>query len=120
MEVAMTVRKLDKSEWRPFFDGVSKILEGTRVEIEVASLRLGDQIEAEWLPFIGITYDPKDDILEVALEDVDHMVNHPREIHVDEAAGDFIAIAVVDAEGTQQILKLREPVMLPPPAVAAR
>jgi hypothetical protein len=115
MEVAMTIRKLKKSQWRPFFDGISKILEGMRVEIEVASLRLGDQIDAEWLPFLGITYDPKDDIVEVALENVDHMIRKPRDIYVDETAGDFISIAITDAEGTEQIVKVREPVALPPP-----
>ena len=41
-----------------------------RAEIEVASLDLGDQIEAEWLPLLGITYDDKDDVLEIALEEL--------------------------------------------------
>ena len=64
----MTTRKLDKKEWQTFFDGVTGMLEGKQAEIEVASLRLGDQVAAAWLPLIGITYDPKDDIVEVALE----------------------------------------------------
>ena len=51
----MTVRKLEKTEWRRFFDWVSKGLVGKRAEIEIASLALGDQIEAEWLPLLGIT-----------------------------------------------------------------
>ena len=42
----MTIRKLEKSKWHAFFDGLSKMLEGKRAEIEVASLALGDQIEA--------------------------------------------------------------------------
>ncbi len=37
-------------------------------EIEVASLELGNQIEAEWLPLIGLVYDHKDNSVEVALE----------------------------------------------------
>jgi hypothetical protein len=44
---------------RPFLDTVSKLLEAKEVEIEVASLDLGDQVQAKWLPLIGITYDPK-------------------------------------------------------------
>ena len=48
----MTARELDKSQWRTFFDRLSKTLEGKQAEIEVASLSLGDQVEAEWLPFI--------------------------------------------------------------------
>ena len=31
----MTTRKLDKKQWRTFFDGISKILEGKQAEIEV-------------------------------------------------------------------------------------
>ena len=50
-------------------------------EIEVASLSLGDQVEAEWLPLHGITYDPNDDLVEVALEGLDHMIRKPREIY---------------------------------------
>jgi Family of unknown function (DUF5335) len=40
-------RKLDKREWRPFLDGLSRLLEAKVAEIEVASLSFGDQIEAE-------------------------------------------------------------------------
>jgi hypothetical protein len=31
-------------------------------EIEVTSLDLGDQIVAEWVPMIGISYDSKHDL----------------------------------------------------------
>jgi hypothetical protein len=55
----MTVREIDKSEWHPYFERMSKALTGKRAEIEIASLSLGHQIEAEWLPLLGITYDPK-------------------------------------------------------------
>jgi Family of unknown function (DUF5335) len=64
----MNTRKLDKREWHPFLDGISKVLEAKEAEVEVASLALGDQIEAEWLPLYGLAYDPKDDVVEVALE----------------------------------------------------
>jgi hypothetical protein len=35
---------------------------------------------AEWPPLRGVAYDPKDDVLEVALEGIDHLIEHPREI----------------------------------------
>ncbi len=63
----MAIRKLDKTKWQAFFDRVSKGLIGKRAEIEIASLALGSQIEAEWLPLFGIVYDPKNDIIEIAL-----------------------------------------------------
>jgi hypothetical protein len=51
----MTARELDKSQWRTFFDRLSKTLEGKQAEIEVASLSLGDQVEAERFPLHGMT-----------------------------------------------------------------
>ena len=112
----MTIRRLEKSKWHAFFDGLSKMLEGKRAEIEVASLALGDQIEAEWLPLLGLAYDPKDDLFAVTLDGVDHMIRKPREIYLDDDVGGLMSIEIVDAEGTRQIVKLRDPLMLPAPA----
>jgi hypothetical protein len=111
----MAVRKLEKTEWRPFFDGLSKILGAKVAEIEVASLALGDEVEAEWVPFLGIVYDPHDDIVEVALENLDHIIPKPREIYVDAGIGGLVAIEIVGVDGVRQIVKLRDPMMLPPP-----
>ncbi len=111
----MAPRKLDKADWRTFFDQVSKILIGKRAEIEVASLSLGDQIEAEWLPFLGIAYDPKSDVIEITLDGLDHMIREPREVYVDGSPVVLNALAVIDGEGVEEIIKLRDPLALPPP-----
>ena len=63
-----TLRIIPKTEWRSFFDRLSKVLLGKRAEIEVATLDLGDQIVVEWVPMIGITYDSRDDLLDIALD----------------------------------------------------
>ena len=111
----MTTRKLDKKQWREFFDGVSRLLEGKQAEIEVASLKLGDQVEAEWLPLLGLAYDPNDDIVEVALDGLDHMISRPRELYIDNGIGSLSSLEIIDADGVKQIVKLRDPLMLPPP-----
>jgi hypothetical protein len=116
----MALRKLDKAEWRPFCDVISKTLTGKRAEIEVASLSLGDQIEAEWLPFLGIVYDPKNDMIEIALEGVDHMIRKPREFFVDLGPDGLASFEIVDADGTREIIRLRDPLMLPAPHQAAK
>ena len=109
----MTTRKLGKKQWRVFFDSVTTMIEGKQAEIEVASLRLGDQVEAEWLPLLGIAYDPNDDIVEVALEGLDHLIPKPREIYVEDGTEGIMALEIVDADDEKQIIKLRDPVMLP-------
>ena len=115
----MAIRKLEKPEWRSFFDRISKALIGKRAEIEIASLALGDQIEAEWLPLIGITYDPKSDLLEIALEGIDHLIAHPHEIHVDQTGILMTSLEVIDRDGVSQIVQLRDPLMLPAPSSQA-
>ena len=112
----MGARKLAKTEWQPYFDLVSKFIEGKQAEIEVASLALGNQVEARWLPLIGIVYDPKSDVVEIALEQLDHMIQKPREILVNEGPAGLASVEVSGADGVMQIVKLRDPLMLPPPS----
>lgn len=112
----MSVRKLEKSEWFGFFDYLSKAMIGKHSEIEVIGLAIGVQIEANWLLLHGISYDPKDDLIEIALERIDHIINGPREVFVDLGAGGLALVQVIDRDGLAQIVKLRDPYMLPPPA----
>jgi uncharacterized membrane protein len=103
-----------KQDWRGFFDRMSKELLGKWAEIEVASLDLGDQILSEWVPMIGITYDSGDDLLDIALDRGNHLIRHPREIVVEHDPKGMASVAVVDAEGLRQIVRLRQPLELPP------
>jgi uncharacterized protein DUF5335 len=112
----MATRKLDKAEWRAYCDRISKALVGKQAEVEVASLRLGSQIAAEWLPLLGVAYDPKDDIAEIALDGLDHLIHKPRELYIDESPTGVAGLEIVDAEGIRQIVRLRDPLMLPAPS----
>jgi hypothetical protein len=112
----MAVRKLPKKEWQEYCRRVARSVIGKRAEIEVASLKLGSQVEAAWLPLLGIAYDPKNDIIEIAVENVDHLVDKPKEFYVDEGSGGLESLEIVDGDGIQRIVKLRDPLMLPPPA----
>lgn len=122
----MAATEIDRSSWAPFFDSVTNSLTGKQAEIEVVSLDLGDQIEAEWTPLIGVTYDRKNDLIEIALDELDHLVRSPRQVFIDYAVGGLLAaIEIIDADGNRQIVKLRDPLALPEPAqdttdVAAR
>jgi uncharacterized protein DUF5335 len=115
MLATTALTKLDKSEWQRFFDTVSKALIGKTAEVEVTSLDLGAQVEAEWLPLIGVTYDRKNELFEIALEGVDHLIHKPREVYVDNAPLGMVSFEVVDGEGRRHIVQLRDPLMLPSP-----
>jgi hypothetical protein len=112
----MSVHQVARSNWKAFFDTMTGTLVGKRAEVEVASLDLGDQIEAEWSPLVGIVYDPKNDLIEVALEGIDHLILEPREVYVDFDVGGLIGLEVIDADDARQIIKLKDALALPAPA----
>jgi len=113
------LRNIPKSEWRTFFDRMSKALLGKWAEIEVAQLDLGDQIVAEWIPLLGVTYDSKDELLDVALDRLDHLIYRPKEILVDESPEGITSVAVVDGDGARQVVNFKTPLMLPATEAAA-
>ena len=109
----MASRTIPQAEWRAFFDGMADTLVGKRVEVEAASLDLGDQIVTEWVPLLGVTYDTRDDLLDVALSGLNHLIRRPRDIYVQEGPKGVETVAVVSADGVKQILHLKDPLMLP-------
>ncbi|KXU31494.1 hypothetical protein A0J57_17035 [Sphingobium sp. 22B] len=115
----MAAEQIDRATWSAFLDTLTKTLIGKQAEIEVAALDLGDQIEAEWTPLIGITYDEKGDLIEIALDALDHLIRSPRSIFVDHNAGGIVAIAINDGDGRQHIVKLKDPLGLPAPETTA-
>lgn len=108
----MATRKLEKSEWQPYFDRVTRSLGATQVTIEVASLRIGDQLAVDHVPLNGILYDPKSDALEVVTDAVDHMIRKPAEIYVEESASGMASLEVVEGDGTKQIVMLSAPLLI--------
>jgi hypothetical protein len=103
------LQTVPQSEWRPFFDRMSKALLGKWAEIEVATLDLGDQIIVEWVPLLGISYDSNDDVLDVALDRANHFIQRPRQIVVEETADGLASVAVIDESGARQVVRLKEP-----------
>ena len=86
---------------------------GERAEVEIAGLKSGDHIEARWVPLIGITYESKGDVLEIALERLDHLIHRPRDIVVTDSPEGLESMEVVDSEGRKQIVKLMKPLRYP-------
>ncbi|MDT7855270.1 DUF5335 family protein [Rubrivirga sp. S365] len=106
----MATRSLDRTDWNDYFDTFSKDrIEGGDVgkaHVRVLSEENGDQVLADWLPLHGLTYDSKDDLFEVAMEGMDHLVNNPTEIHVKDD-GDLLSFEVVRKDGDREIIELK-------------
>ena len=110
----MATEKLNKAAWQTTFEQLSKsLLVGKEVKIEVTGLKIGDQIEQEWIQLLGISYDPKSDLIEILVEGLDHTIPKPREIWIDHGAIGLASMEVIDADDVRQIIRLREPLMLP-------
>lgn len=100
-----------KNEWKAFFDEFSKSLKENSVELEVEGLGIFDKIEAEWIPIMGITYDPADDMISVIFEKLDHSIAKPQEVVVERSSDGISRIEIVSSEdGAKNILKFRQPV----------
>lgn len=109
----MATRTLDKSQCQAYFDRVSRELGGKQAEIEIAGLGLGAQLAHDWTQLRGIAYDPRNDILEVVTDDLDHLIAQPKAVYVEDGVDGLQSVEVIDAGGNKQIIKLRAPLRLP-------
>ncbi|MYN10642.1 hypothetical protein GTP77_25310 [Massilia sp. FT127W] len=107
--------RIEKRAWQTYFDGVARQLEGMSAEIDVEAMSIGSQVEADWVPLLGISYDPKSDALSIAVEGLGHMIRKPETIFVDVELGRLASMEVIDGDNVRHIVKLRDPLPLPPP-----
>ncbi len=112
----MATRKLETGELESYFDRVSRTLGTQQVEIEVASLDLGDQIEAQWTGLTNISYDPRSGMLDVAGPTLDHRISDPAAVYVQESEDTLHAVEVERRDGANEIIKLSRPLSLPAPS----
>jgi len=107
----MAVKKLEKEEWENYFNNFSrKFIKDKKTEyaeIRVLSIESGDQPETQWIPLLGISYDDKDDLLEIAVDKLDHLIYHPDEIFVDENGDIITSLQITKKDGEKQIIELR-------------
>jgi hypothetical protein len=105
--------KLDKAELHRLFDRITKDLADNPAEVDVASLQLGNQIDAQWVPLLGLSYDPRNDSVAVVLEGIDISISKPRELYFDGDGEEWAALDIIDAEGTPHVVQLKAPAPLP-------
>jgi len=113
-----TTQELGAGSWVEYFDSIAPNIEGVLVTIEVMSDALGDQVDVERLPLQAIGYDPKDDVVEVAVGGrgmrypvlLRHFISSPQTISVEESGPlNPRAILVTDGSGVRTLIRLFEP-----------
>lgn len=120
----MSYQKIERTDWKPFFDAVSKAVEGRLVELEIVGEAIGDQELGSRLNLSGISYDPHDDALYVAIEDgpsehFEHAISNPREIQIEIDDRGFSGLVAIDSTGNKQFVRLQEPLLLPSETTAS-
>ena len=69
---------------------------------------------------LGITHDTADDLRDVALDRSNHLIRPPKQVAVEETAGGLASVAVTDGNGATHVVRLKEPLTLPPAASPGR
>jgi uncharacterized protein DUF5335 len=118
--MSTATRELERATWPTYFDSMTASIEGTLVTVELMGEQLGDQTDVERLPVQAISYDPRDDVLEVAVGGrgtrypvvLRHFISNPTTISVEEREGRPNAILVTDPGGVRTLIRLFEPGML--------
>ena len=118
--MSTTTRELERASWPAYFDSIASSIEGMLVTVELMGEQLGDQTDIERLPVQAISYDPRDDVLEVAVGGrgtrypvvLRHFISSPTAISVEELEGRPSAILVTDPGGVRTLIRLFEPEML--------
>lgn len=108
----MSVRKINKAEWPKYFnDYFHKFLKDKQpeyVELRILSKESGNQPEIEWTPLRGISFDPKNDLLDLSVDKLDHLIYHPVEIYVDDEKDGMInSMEITNKEGDKEIIEIR-------------
>jgi hypothetical protein len=103
---------VERGEWDRTLAQLTKDHEGEHVTIEIVDPSLGDQPEAERLPFSAATYDHKDDVVVIAVGGrsprypvvLRHIINHPTELDVAQGEPIGTAVRVLDTDGTTTLV----------------
>ena len=114
---------LARDAWQGALDDITKIHEGDGATIEVVDRDFGDQVEAtEIVPLTYIEYDPKDDVVVVAVGGhtarfpvvLRHIIEHPAQVLIyPPRPAPSETIDIIDRDGTQSVVTLHARPALP-------
>ena len=113
--------EIPRGAWQATLEALTVQHEGDLTAIEVADLDLGDQFEAEQIPFSYIEYDPHDDAVSVGVGGLDgrypvmlrHVVEHPQNVFIHASAEGSVTVEVCSPDGTVTLITLQARLGLP-------
>jgi hypothetical protein len=113
----METLALEKQDWQKMLDFVSKAQEVQRkaqiVTVEVDGEQIGAQREAEDVALMGISYGPKDDMVYIIAEGIEHNIENPAKVEIAHDGADISTLAVVGEDGARHLVRFKPPLHLP-------
>jgi hypothetical protein len=112
--VTSNPEEVDREAWQKTLEALTKEHAGAVATIEVAELDLGDQFEAQQMPFSYVEYDPHDDAVSVGVGGQDgrypvvlrHVVEHPQNVFVHASEESSVTVEVRSPDGTVTLVTL--------------
>ena len=103
----MQNRKIPKEQWQAFCDELSHRLKHEDLKLEIAGLEVGDQIQEERGPIMGLTYEARRDEMFVLSPSLEHQIVAPVEVLLEEDGDLLRSVTVQDRAGVLHTIRLR-------------
>jgi hypothetical protein len=112
----MMTGHIDKAHWTAFFTDLAKTHHGYEARLEIIGRAFGDQEEAAWLPFAGMSYDPHHNQIFITVGGISsrypahltHTVGGPTTVHVQRTPREEVqSILVVSSDKIETLVHLR-------------
>ena len=109
--------QIKKTEWKGFFDNLSRDLDGWETRVEVFGYDMGAQVISSGLPFHGLTVDEKEGAPTIELRVGSGIKTHqthniPNVVKVEfegRGVGPGGMLDIEDAKGTKTLIKFVQP-----------
>jgi hypothetical protein len=108
--------QIAQAQWSHFLNDLVKTSHGYEAQLEIIGRDLGDQEEAAWLPFTGISYDAHHQQMFVTVGGISsrypvhltHMIPAPQRLSVRRTpAGEVDTLLIVSEDKTETLVHLR-------------
>jgi hypothetical protein len=108
--------QIAQSHWSHFLNDLVQTHHGYEAQLEIIGRDLGDQEEAAWLPFTGMSYDAHHQQMFVMVGGISsrypvhltHMIPAPQRLSVHRTpAGEIDALLIVSEDKTETLVHLR-------------
>ncbi len=109
----MQTREIKRAEWPDFFDEFSRQYTGTPVRVEVLDAEVGAQVAANNLPLVGVSAEPNDDTIWVAVargadDHITHSVEQVTHVRLEQTeAGDAQALQIESKGGATTLVRFK-------------